>query len=289
MTKTKSQKARAKGAEKALQPVKTAGKAKRKRNGKGGVPRGQTGAVVDTRFGRLGMSDVRKHLISWIAGYSFVGDGTNGATDSVLFQTATSTYLALGRTAGASGCVPIVGGDSQLGASYITDIIKHYARMVINRARIRVESLQPSTSNNMMMVIAPLRGPGATNDAYFIPLATASPGNTLTDVTSMKGSMTVDSYQTKTMDITDFVAGGSGPRQNEFEVSNTFNSIKSTIVTSGAVSGVNGIGLVPACFAIAGNNTTTGLRNTKVHQIVIELEVDLLDFLGGMISADPVG
>jgi hypothetical protein len=31
--------------------------------------------------------------MSWIAGYTFVGNGTNGAVNAVLFQTATSTYI----------------------------------------------------------------------------------------------------------------------------------------------------------------------------------------------------
>jgi len=224
--------------------------------------------------------------MSWVAGYTFVGNGTNGAANAVLFQTATSTYLLRGYTAGSSsGQVPIVGADAQLGAAYVNDVEKHFARKVVKRMWIHVISLQPSTSNNMMAVIAPFRGGGGCEQAVFDVLATAGQvGNTVTNVTSMKGAFSVDSWQSKTVEITAFIAGGAGARQNEFDINSIQvpGAVAGSIVNPAAATGIDGDGDIPACFALAGNCTTAALQNTKVHQIVIEQEVDLLDYIGGM-------
>jgi hypothetical protein len=234
------------------------------------------------------MTDIRSLRVAWTAGYTFVGDGTNGIADSVYFQTVTGTYLMAGLTAGVSGFVPVVSGDTQLGATYLSDIEKHFARKIIKRMWIHLDSLQPSTSNNMMCVVGIARGGSGTEAAQGNVLATATtPANTVTNVLSMKGSFPVDSWESKSCEITDFIAGGSGARQNEFQVGSTTAS--GTIVVAGSTSGFDGIGTVPSCFAIAGNSTTSGLRNTRVHQVVIEQELDLLDYVGGMAVVNPVG
>jgi hypothetical protein len=228
--------------------------------------------------------------MSWIAGYTFVGNGTNGAVNAVLFQTATSTYILKAQGAGSSGFVPIVGSDAQLGAAYVNDVEKHYARKVIKRMWIHVRSLQPSTTNNMMAIIAPFRGGGGAEYAIFEVLATAAEvGNTLTQVSSMKGAFSVDSFQSKSVEITPYIAGGSGARQNEFDLSTIVSGNSAgSIVNPGVATGVDGDGDIPACFTLAGNCTTAALQNTKVHEIVIEQEVDLLDYIGGMNQVQPI-
>jgi hypothetical protein len=249
----------------------------------------QVGAVVATQLVKIGMSDIRSHRVSWTAGFIFVGNGTNGATNAVLYQTATSTYIAAPNSAANSGFVPILAADSQFGSSYVTDVEKHYARKIIKRMWMHIISLQPSTSNNMMAVVAPLRGGAGLEAARFDPLATANAANTVTNVTSMKGAFSVDSWESKSCEITDFIAGGSGSRQNEFDISSkTQGAVSGSVLAAGAVINLDGDGFCPACFAIAGNNTTTGLQNTQTHQIVIEQEVDLIDYIGGMAIPLPV-
>jgi len=235
---------------------------------------------VQTRLTRLGMSDISRHRIAWVAGYSFVGNGTNGANNSVLFQNATLANILKGFVAGtSSGLVPILSADATVGQAYIADIEKHYARKRVNRMWLHVDSLQPSTTNNMMLVIAPRRGaPALGGGGDWTVLATAATtGNTVANVSSMKGVMTVDSWESKTLDITEFIAGGSGPKQNEFEIGSLTSNQNSIVAQSMDCDGV-----APACFAIAGNSTTAGLVNTQVHQISIEQEVDYLDYLGGI-------
>jgi len=249
----------------------------------------QVGAVVSTQLVRIGMSDIRSHRISWTAGYIFVGNGTNGATNAVIYQTATSTYIAAPNSSTNSGFVPILAADSQFGSSYVTDVEKHYARKIIRRMWMHIISLQPSTSNNMMAVVAPLRGGAGLEAARFDPLATANAANSVTNVTSMKGAFSVDSWESKSVEITDFIAGGSGPRQNEFDISSkTQGAVAGSVMQAGAIVNLDGDGFCPACFAVAGNNTTAGLQNTQTHQIVIEQEVDLIDYIGGMAIPLPV-
>jgi len=249
----------------------------------------QLGAVVRTRLTKMGLSDIRSHRVTWVIGYTYVGDGTKGTANSVYFlpiSAGTPTWLIKGQAAGSSGQVPILASDPDLGATYVSDVEKHYARKIIRRMWLHVDSLQPSTSNNMMCVIAPSRGPGGGSYSIPITYATAAvTANTVANVSSMKGAKPVDSWESKTLDITEFIAGGSGVRQNEFEIEASLQL--KVYITTAVVPSENLEGLVPACFAIAGNNTTAALQGTNVHQISVEQEIDLIDFVGGMAQPEP--
>lgn len=246
------------------------------------------GAVVRSRVTKTGLSDIIGHKVAWVAGYTYVGNGTNGTNNAVYFQTKNALWLIQGFGVTSSGLVPIGSSDGSVGASYVKDIEKHFARKIIRRMKIHVDSLQPSTANNMMAVIAPSRGPGGLPASVPIALATAAvTSNTVENVSSMSGAFTVNSWESRTVDITRFIAGGSGALQNEFEIGNTaFNGQFYT--TTAVASGDDGVDLVPACFGVAGNSTTAALAGTLVHQITIEQEVDLLDYVGGMAQAIPV-
>jgi hypothetical protein len=230
-----------------------------------------------------------RHRVSWIAGYTFVGDGTNGAADNVFYQSAAGTYLSgSAATAGTRGAMPILGGDTQLGATYVSDVEKHYARKVIRAMRLHVVSMQTSTANNMMCVIAPSRGCGLAETQVCSPLATAANVQQLfTNVVSMDDAMEVASFESKTLDITKYIAGGGGARQNEFEISNNISA--TTVLVSGGSPAQDLDGIVPACLTVSGNSTTTTLRNTRVHAIIVEQDIDFLDFIGGNAPAVPVG
>lgn len=248
------------------------------------LDRDQIGAVVRTRLTKSGISDIRGLRVSYVAGYTYVGNGTSGTIDAVLFRAKNLTLCNPFAAGTASGQVPIAASDPVLGATYVSDLEKHFARKVIKRMWLHVDSLQPATSNNMMCVIAPSRGGGATPYTFFSPAATAPlAGNTVENVSSMRGAFPVDSWESKSMDISEFIAGGSGAKQNEFEIGST-----DPAVTNVSGGGVDGEGLIPACFAVAGNSTTTTLRGSNVHQIVVEQEIDLLDYVGGMAQASAI-
>jgi hypothetical protein len=254
----------------------------------GPKPSRQVGAAVITRFPKVGLSDVIKHRMSWIAGYTWVGDGTSGAVDNVFFETADGTNLMGYTAASYRGAAPILGGDSRLGASYVLALEKQFARKRIHRMWVHVVSLQPSTANNMMCVIGPSRAQGLAELSSCAAKATATAvQQTFTNVISMDDAMTVDSFESKTLDITGYIAGGSGARQNEFEISN--NVSVATVLTTNGSPAQDLDGLVPACLTVSGNSTTAGLRGTRVHAIIVEQEVDLLDFLGGNTPVQAVG
>jgi hypothetical protein len=257
------------------------------------LDRSQIGAVVKTRLTQLGIGDLKKLTIAYPMGYTFVGNGTDGTNNSVYFQTASGTYLIAGTGSAISGtlpsgAVPIAPSDGDLGASYVTDIFKHFSRVRINRLQVHVDSLQPSTSNNMVAVVGPSRGPGLGQFSYAVALATGSiQSNSYGQVSSMQGAFAVDSWESKCVDLTRYIAGGSGPLQNEFEIS-TIGTAEKIYPTAEPPQGPL-LGLVPACLTIAGNSTTAGLAGTRVHQISISFEVDLLDFLGGIPQPYPLG
>jgi len=242
--------------------------------------RDQIGSVVRTRLTRAGVGDIRRLRVSWVIGYIYVGNGTVGLNNAVYFQDKAGN-LCSGFIAGSqSGQVPCVGSDSLLGAAYVSDVSKHFARKKILRHWIHIDSLQPSTANNMMAVVAPSRGGGGTVKSVW---SGATPvANTVENVSSMKGAFPIDSWESKTSDISGFIAGGSGSSQNEFEIQNTSSG---TTIENTATDGE---GLVPCCFAVAGNSTTATLAGTKVHQVVLEQELDLLDYVGGMAAAQPI-
>jgi hypothetical protein len=251
----------------------------------------ELGAAVRTQLTRQGISDIRGHRVTWVMGYTYIGDGVSGTADAVYFQTASKTWLVRGFGAASSGQTPILSSDLDLGQVYVADVEKHYARKIVRRMWIHVDSLQSSTQNNMVAVIGVSRGPGAA--AVSIPdvLATAPvTPNTVENVTSMKSSFPVDSFEHKTQDITWAIAGGSGPRQNEFELSAApvnVTGAQAFYKNFGVPSVEEVIGVAPACVAVAGNSTLAALRGTRVHLISIEQEIDLLDYIGGMAAPRP--
>lgn len=249
----------------------------------------QIGSVVRSRLTPSGMGDILKHRIAWQAGTVWVGNGTNGTADSVYFLTKSGTYIIQGKAAG-SGFVPIAASDTDVGASYIADVEKHYARKVVRRMWIHIDSLQPSTSNNMMCVFGVSRGPGGGVASIPITAATAAISqNNVGNVMSMKKPIVVDSWEHISVEITDFIAGGSGSKQNEFEIQGSPNAASIYAGGSGVATTVDLDNLVPACFCVAGTNTTAALRGTSTHIVTIEQEVDYLDYLGGQNQIAPIG
>lgn len=264
-------------------------RAPRKQEGR--APRtDQVGSVVRSRIVRTGVSDIKRLRLSWVAGYTYVGNGTNGLANTVYFRTASngSRWLATGSSNICSGQAPIASSDLDLGASYVSDIEKHFSRKVIRRMWVHIDSLQPSTSNNMVMCIGFTRGSGGLGGSLPSTAAgSTAAGNTFANVMSMRGSFPVDSWEHQTVDISEFIAGGTGPQQNEFDVGQSNANTASIWATNNTYSLVDGDLLIPACFAVAGNNTTAGLQGTNVHQITFEQEVDLLDYTGAMFQINP--
>jgi len=236
------------------------------------------GAAVATTLPRIGLSDLKMHEMSWLAGYTYVGNGTLGATDAVYCVDPTKTYTMCASTSGA-GNVPIAPADSIVGASYTTDLMKHFSRLRVRKQTIQLLSLNPNTSNSMVVVLAPQAG--GTNIGTTKTDTTA--GNAYTNVISMDGAVQIPSWASTDIDCTWAIAGGQGSQQNEFQIGNDQAAATALGNTQ------NELGIVPTTFAVSGNSATTALRGTLVHAIIVRQLVDLIDFIGGQNNVDPIG
>jgi len=225
------------------------------------------------------MSDVRGHTVSWLAGYAYVGNNTLGANDSVYFVDPTGTDIVVAWSGeSTNGNVPVAMADSLVGATYASDVEKHYARKRISSVKLACVPLFPATTNSMSVIIAPQRGAKGVGKA----VTDTSAANAYTNVLSMAGSKQCASWEGMEIDMTSCIAGGSGSAQNEFDVSAGDDA--TTEVSNG---GSSYLGVVPCTFCLSGNNSTAALRGTKTHAIILTVKVDFIDFIGGNIAVDP--
>jgi hypothetical protein len=217
------------------------------------------------------------HTVSWICGSVYIGNGTLGANDSVYFQDATGTY-------NVPAPVPVLGADALVGASYVNALEKLYRRKRYRRVHAKFLAVQSSTTNNMTLTVAPVRGPPGDGETAAGKTDTSA-AITQAAVMSLTGSKTVDSFEDATLDLTPYIASGSGGAQNEFAIANSGPTPGNSPITTAQ----NLLGVCPNAFVVAGNSTVTALRGTKTHQVVIETVVDYLDFVGGVPAVDPEG
>ncbi len=219
------------------------------------------------------MSDLQAHRISWLTGYTYVGNGTLGATDSVYF--AAPNLTAITPASAGAGMVPVLGSDPAIGQTYVSDVEKHYSRKRVRSCKLHFIPVQPSTANSAFVYAGPVRGPGAAGDATLATGTGAAP--TVPNVLGMAGSKGFASWEHSTIDLTPFIAGGSGPKQNEFAIGRDGDDA-STQWGSGTMD----LDMIcPCAFVISGTNATAALRGTTLHMIIVEQVVDLLDFIGG--------
>jgi len=245
------------------------------------------------RMPSIGLPQRLRATIGWVAGTSFVGNGTNGVANSVYMKPASGVSL-VGPSAGGSSSRcwwPAAPTDASVGRSYMTDIMKHYSRLVIHKARVCLVSLHPSTANDCTVQLAVARGPGMAQQGYVTTLATATTvAATTAEIVPLPSNsrMSAASYESMDLDVTGFIAGGSGPKQNEFEI-NADSAQTAWWPAFGTATALDGEGLVPFSLIVAGTNSTAALQNLDVHDVVIEYEMELLDFIGSMTLLAPVG
>ena len=113
----------------------------------------QVAAAVHEKPNRsIGMRDLIVHDVSFLAGYIYVGNGTLGATDSIYFQnigkTKINQYAASSNYHGNQIPFSPVAATADLDPlypTYVSDVMKHYARYRLRRSAIELVSLQPAT------------------------------------------------------------------------------------------------------------------------------------------------
>jgi hypothetical protein len=240
----------------------------------------QEGVAVRVRLPTVGMSDLMQHRITWVMGTVYIGNGTVGAAKSVYFNDNSGANLVAG--AGGGFWVPIAPGDAKVGTTYAQSLMKLYRRMRVRQCRVHLLTQQSSTTNNLVVGIAPCRGtPGAAEWPQESSSTTAA--QTLVNLMSIAGMKTCDSFQNTTLELTPYIAGGSGARQDEF------NCASSATATTFIGSTADGAMAVPCAVQVAGNSTVTALQASSTHIIVGEMVVDFLDFCGAVSVIDPEG
>jgi len=241
----------------------------------------QIGNAVRVRLPTVGMSDLMQHRITWIAGTVYVGNGTLGATNSVYMAVPSGAQIFSAGTGGGFW-IPFAPADSVVGSTYGATLMKLYRRMRLRNASVHLLTVQSSTTNNAVMSVAPCLGPPGAAEFAAVGTGTSA-AQSLQNLMSISGIETGDSFENVHLDLTPYIAGGAGPRQNEFAIANS-------IAAAGDPGGVaNALGVVGAAFQIAGNSTVSALQGTVTHNIVCSMVVDLLDFVGAVPVIDPEG
>jgi len=250
-------------------------------------PRELGAAIHDKPSKSIGMRDLMLHDVSFIAGYIFVGNGTLGATDGVYFEDISKNLIDQaddGATVEGGYQIPFspvacsAGQSSSptpLYPSYVSDIMKHFARFRVRKSKIELISLQPATSNSMIVQISPVRGAG--DSANCVLSAGTAAGATFANTVGMAGSRSATSWQNLEVDMTSYCAGGSGAQQNEF----TCDALTEVLATGGISNLANQLS-IPSAFVVSGQNNTTALRGTQTHAVVFRFTLDLLDFVAGV-------
>jgi hypothetical protein len=220
---------------------------------------------------RAGLSDFDNIRMQYVAGYIYVGNGTLGASNGVYFQPAGNTAFICAAASGIAP-VPVAPADVVFGVNYVTDIFKHFQRWVCHKVRIHFVpiSTASSTSTGVDVVFGPIRGSAVD---VIVKSDTTAP-NSVSSLIGASGAHQFPVWQSKSFDCSGFIAGGSGSRQNEFNMGMQAQVQGETV---GDISQA-----IPFSFYIAGDAPATTYNGQQLMRVWIEMIVTLKDFVGGM-------
>jgi hypothetical protein len=237
------------------------------------------GNAVMIRTPQIGIPNLREFKTSYYAGTVRVGNGTLGATNTVYYLLNDSVHTVTGNSP-----IPIAPASADLGASYILAIEKLFRRKHYRYIKIYFIALQSSTTNNMTLTAAPVRGPPDATEGYGLAATTDTTANHFTQsaLFSYNGVRTIDSFESMCLDLTAYIAGGSGSDQREFAIGSQDE------LTPNGIADNNMLGVVPCSIVLAGNSTVSALQGTDTHAIVVEQCCDYLDFTGANPTLTPV-
>jgi len=255
-------------------------KASKKRGGstmvRGGGKIAVSSAPAPVTFGytvasRAGLSDFDNIRMQYVAGYIYIGNGTLGAAAGVYFQPAGNTGFVAAASTGIAP-VAIAPADTTFGVAYVTDIFKHFQRWVCHSVRLHFVpiSTASSTSTGVDVVVGPIRG--CAVDVILSSTTTAP--NSVSSLIGATGARQFPVWQSHTVDLTPYIAGGSGSRQNEF------NMGMQNIVSAETVGDLSQA--IPCAFYIAGDAPASTYNGLQLMRVWVEMTVTLKDFIGGM-------
>lgn len=249
------------------------------------------------RIGRLpGMSNLPEITFSYSTGtiqhYNFGTVTGSGAANNLVSFFVDNTGVVF-----YASYIPILPGDGSVGQSYISDIMKHFARRVVHKLFVVAEARNPNTSqvtnssqtySNGLHFIAPLRGGNIDPNSGNLnaPNVVGASLPQLSTLQSVSDVVPFSTWQNAVLDLTGHIAGGSGSKQNEF---NNYNNAGISSVTNSSNSLASA-----AAFVVTGSNgldlnTATGDIRVVTHNVRVVITVSLLDYIGGMSVYMPNG
>lgn len=238
-------------------------------------------AAAPSRRLQVGVSSRGRETVSWIAGQTYVGNGVLGITDQVYFRPAGASTTILVAATGTVAQIPIAGSDSIIGTPYLNEVSRRYVRKRIYGMTVSLMHILSSTANDATCCLAPIAGCG-NSAATSSTTGFATAGANLATLESLEGNKPAAAWQDCHIDMTRYIRGGAGAKQNEFNISSTGNT--ATVIGSG----VDQEGSVPACFVVGGNSTTVALRGQAIHNVVITQELEFIDWIGASTVTDAV-
>jgi len=238
------------------------------------------GNAVMIRTPQIGIPNLKNFKTSYVAGTVYVGNGTLGATNKVYYLLNDGAHTLTG-----AAPVPIAPASADIGATYITAIEQLFRRKHYRELKVYFIALQSSTTNNLTLTVAPVRGPpdGPENVLLQLSTTTTAAQFTQSQLFSYNGVKTIDSFESTMLNLKPFIAGGSGADQCEFAIGANSASNNELQVNTDL------LGIIPASFVLAGVSTVAALQGTTTHAIVIEQCCDYLDFTGAEPVVNPIG
>lgn len=204
------------------------------------------------------------------AGYARAGDGSAlGAAQNVYMTDPTQgkNFISI---------VPFAPADATCGQSYVADLIKHFARQVIKRVVLKFipsSAGQSTSTSTAQIAMAPYRG-----GDFSVNTSTNTTANPYgrAAVAGMQDSLQFPSWLPSEIDFTKYIAGGSGSKQNEFDIANPVVITSATDLAS----------TVP-CGVVVSGDCSTAMNGNTLGTFVWEGVMDLLDFIGGLTQSNP--
>jgi len=219
-------------------------------------------------------SDIKDFTFNYIWGGTVVGDSAHtGAGGFINFVPA----YALGTTNAicTSGVCPVAPGDTAWGLPGFGQIMVQFTRIVFKRLMLEVIPVRGSSTDTGLMCIAPVRGFN-----YSVTWGTSSSMSIAeSTVIDMSGSKMFPMWEGAKLDLTPYIAGGSGAKENEFPTLGFLNNSNSqTNEISDWLS-------IPCGIILGGQTQITS--NFQTHIFRMHATVDLLDWTANPFVNNP--
>jgi hypothetical protein len=220
------------------------------------------------RTHRRHVSDVKDFTVSYTVGFLSATDNTKtGSAGTISFIPASNVQAANpGNGFSIYGMAPILPGDIDYGLAPVGQIIGSFERIRYKRIQLTIHPMRGSTSDDGVFIVAPLRGGYYT---YTIGTSATS-STTYATLLDLQEAKSQPLWQQASIDLTPYIAGGSGSKENEF-----FTSFGTKSAASNAVTTV-----IPTAFVVAGVtniNASTSSYN-YISSCRVTCSMDLLDW-----------